>query len=122
MINRISHSCSCVIEFIKLVREKDKMREKKLINSITMNTHVSKILYVSHIINRHVLTSTNPCLNNTIHVLLIQGFAVLRISIPGPSQNLTSSSLISNVYNRQRSFVTSKWKLSFALEAAFSKR
>ena len=75
-----------------------------------MSTHVSKILYVLHIINRHVLTSTNPCLNNTIHVLLIHGFVVLRISIPGPSQNLTSS-LISNVCNRQ-----------FALEAAFSKR
>ena len=122
MINRISHSCSCVIEFIKIVGEKDKMREKKLINSITMNTHVSKILYASHIFNRHVFTSTNPCLNNTMHVLLIQRFAVLRKSIPGPSQNLTSSSLISNVCNRQLSFVTSKWKLSFALEAAFSKR
>ena len=131
MINRISHLCSCVIEFIKLVGEKDKMRGKNprilsysptsLINSRTMSTHVSKILYVSHIINRHVLTSTNPCLNNTIHALLIHGFAILRISIPGPSQNLTSSSLISNVCNRQRSFVTSKWKLSFALEAAFSK-
>ena len=84
-----------------------------------MSTPVSKILYVSHIINRHVLTSTNPCLNNTIHALLIHGFAVLRISIPEPSQNLTPSSLISNVCNMQRSFVTSKWKLSPALEAAF---
>ena len=32
---------------------------------------------VSHAINSHVLTSTNPCINKAIHVLLMHGFAVL---------------------------------------------
>ena len=46
-----------------------------------------------HTITSKVLTGTNPCINKAIHVLLINGFAVLRISILGLSQNLTSSSV-----------------------------
>ena len=48
---------------------------------------------LSHIINSHVLTSTNPCINKAIHMLLMHGFAVLHISIPRPSQKLMSSSV-----------------------------
>ena len=39
-----------------------------------------------HTIYNHVLTGRNPCINTAIHMLLIHGFAVLRISIPVPSQ------------------------------------
>ena len=70
---------------------------------------------MSHAINSHVLTRTNPCINKAIHVLLIHGYAVLSMSIPGPSQNLMSSSV--NQHSSKRNFVTS----SLALEAAFSK-
>ena len=59
---------------------------------------------VSHAINSHVLTGKNPCINKEIHVLLIHGFAVLRISIPGPSQKHVN---ISNVQRSERNFVTS---------------
>ena len=52
-----------------------------------------------HAINSHVLTGTNPCINKAIHVLLMHGFVVLRISIPGPSQNLTLSSVTCTVAN-----------------------
>ena len=52
-----------------------------------------------HAINSHVLTGTNPCINNAIHMLLIHGFAVLRISIPGPWQNLMSSAVTCTVAN-----------------------
>ena len=38
---------------------------------------------LSHAINSRVLTSTNPFINTAMHVLLMHGFAVLRISIPG---------------------------------------
>ena len=67
---------------------------------------------MSHAINSRVLTGTNPCINKAIHVLLMHSFAVLQISIPGASQKLTSSSVTCTVA------IT----LSFALEAAFSKR
>ena len=40
---------------------------------------------VLHAINSHVLTSTNPCINKAIHMLLMHGFVVLRISILGLS-------------------------------------
>ena len=33
----------------------------------------------------HVSNGTNPCINKAIHVLLMHGFGVLRISILGPS-------------------------------------
>ena len=36
---------------------------------------------VSHAIYSHALSGTNPCINKAIHMLLIYGFAVLRISI-----------------------------------------
>ena len=45
-------------------------------------------------INSHVLTGTNPCINKAIHVLLMHRFVVLRISIPGPTQKLRSSSVM----------------------------
>ena len=45
---------------------------------------------VSHAINSHVLTDTNVRFNKAVHLLLIHGFVVLRTSIPGLSQNLTS--------------------------------
>ena len=54
MINRILHSCSCIIEFIKLVAKRGKMLGKprilslfptRLINSIK-HEHSCKILYV----------------------------------------------------------------------------
>ena len=67
---------------------------------------------MSHSINNSVLTSTNPCINKATHVLLMHGFAVLQISIPGSSQKLTSSSVL----------CTLAMTLVFALEAAFSKR
>ena len=35
---------------------------------------------MSYAINSHVLTGRNPCIDKTIHVLLIHGFVVLRIS------------------------------------------
>ena len=47
-------------------------------------------------------------------MLLMHGFAVLRISVPGPSQKKTDV-FISNVHSGER-------KLVFALEAQFSKR
>ena len=34
-----------------------------------------KFIAVSHAINSHVLTSTNPCINKAIHMLLMDGFA-----------------------------------------------
>ena len=54
---------------------------------------------MSHAINSHVLTGTNPCINKAIHVLLMHRFAVLRISILGPTQKLTSSSVTCTVAN-----------------------
>ena len=63
-----------------------------------------------HAINSHVLTSTNPCINTAIHVLLMYGFAVLRISIRAVIK-LTPSSITCTV----------AMTLIF-LEAAFSKR
>ena len=44
---------------------------------------------VSHAINSHVLTGTSLCIDKAVHVLLIHSFVALRISISGPSQNLT---------------------------------
>ena len=38
---------------------------------------------MSHAINSHVLTSTNPCINLAIHMLLMHGIAVLRITFAG---------------------------------------
>ena len=71
---------------------------------------------MSHGINNYVLARTNPYINKAFHVLMItHDVAVLRISIPGPSQNLTSSSVTCTVANV-------KIKLSLTLEAAFSKR
>ena len=52
--NRIKHSCSCSIEFIRLVAKSDKMRDKprilslsptRLINSI-LHEHSCRILYI----------------------------------------------------------------------------
>ena len=54
---------------------------------------ITALKAVSHAINSHVLTGTNPCFNKAIHVLLIHGLAVLPISIPGLSQKLPSSSV-----------------------------
>ena len=48
---------------------------------------------MSHAINKHDLTDTNPCINQAIHVLLIHSFVVLHMCIPGPSQKLTSLSV-----------------------------
>ena len=71
---------------------------------------------VLHTINSHVLTGTNQCINKAIHVLLIHGLAVLRISIPGP-QKLTSSSVTCSVTNiilwRQDDVSLYSWKQSF---------
>ena len=64
---------------------------------------------MSHAVYSHVLTGTNPCINKAIHMLLMHGFAVLRISIPRPSQKLTSSSVMCTV----------AMTLVFALEAIF---
>ena len=50
-----------------------------------------------HAINSHVLTSTNPCINKAIHVLLMHGFAVLRKRIPGPSKK--TDVIISKVHS-----------------------
>ena len=60
---------------------------------------------VSNAINSHVLTDTNPCFNKAIHVLLMHRFAVLQISIPGPTQK--TDVIISNVDSSKRTFVTS---------------
>ena len=54
---------------------------------------------MSHTINNHVVTGTNLGITKAIHVLLIHCFAVLRISNPEPSQNLTSSSVTCTVAN-----------------------
>ena len=54
---------------------------------------------MSRTINSHDLTGRNPCINKAIHVLLIHDFAVLRISIPGLSQKLMSSSVTCTVAN-----------------------
>ena len=61
------------------------------------NCNLSKFRYYT--INSHVLIGTNPCINKAIHVLSIHGFAVLSISIPGPSQNLISPSVTCTVAN-----------------------
>ena len=39
---------------------------------------------VSHIINSHVLTDKKPCINKTIHTLLMQGYATFNMIVPGP--------------------------------------
>ena len=46
-----------------------------------------------HTVNSHVLIDTNPCINKTVHILLIHGFEVLHISSPGLSQNMMPSSV-----------------------------
>ena len=38
---------------------------------------------VPHAFNSQVSTSTNPCINKTIHVLLMHGFSTLNILVPG---------------------------------------
>ena len=63
---------------------------------------------VLHAINSHVFTGTNPCIIKAIHTQLIHGFAVLRICIPGPSQNLSSLSvtcMVVNVISRRQNEV-----------------
>ena len=52
-----------------------------------------------HAINSPVLTGKNPYITTAIHMLLMHGFAVLHISIPGPSQNLTSSAVTCTLPN-----------------------
>ena len=54
---------------------------------------------MSHAINSHVLTTTYPCINKVIHLMLMHGFVVLCISIPGLSQKQTSSSVMCTVAN-----------------------
>ena len=66
----------------------------------------------------HVLTDTKQCINKAIHVLLIHDLVVLLITIPGTSQSLMSSSVKCTVV---KAICDTKMKLSFALEAAFSK-
>ena len=36
---------------------------------------------VSHAINSHVLTGKSPCINQTIHMLLMHGFCTLHIGL-----------------------------------------
>ena len=36
-----------------------------------------------HAFNSHVSTSTNPCINKAIHMLLMHGFGTLIILVPG---------------------------------------
>ena len=38
---------------------------------------------VQHAYNSHVSSSTNPCVNKAIHVLLMQGFGTLNILVLG---------------------------------------
>ena len=67
-----------------------------------------------------LLTAMFSCINRAIHVLLIHGFVILRMSIPGQSQKLTTSSVTcteANVIQWHQDDV-----IVFALEAAFSKR
>ena len=53
MINRILHSCSCVIEFIRLVVKSDKMLNKSSILSLLLNSinkfHITCTVLVTHI-------------------------------------------------------------------------
>ena len=61
-----------------------KLKKKKYLpeNIVSVKFRKKTVL---HAINSHVLTSTNPCINKAIHVLVMHGFAVLRISISRPS-------------------------------------
>ena len=74
---------------------------------------INTLKIVLHAINSHVLTSTNPCINKAIHVLLLHGCEVLRIYIPGPSQNLTSSSVTCTVAN------AISWRQNKAISGVF---
>ena len=38
---------------------------------------------VPHAFNSHVSMSTNPCINKAIHVLLMHGFGILILLLPG---------------------------------------
>ena len=61
---------------------------------------------MSHAINSHVLTSTNPCINMPIHVVNTR----LCVFMYKHSGAITKSDvIISNLHSRKHNFVTSKW-------------
>ena len=83
MINRIYYSCSCIIEFIKLVAKKAikcsvsltfySFSSTCLCNSIK-HEHSYKILYVSHSVNTSSLDKKKFCLYNSVtHMLVYKG-------------------------------------------------
>ena len=57
-------------------------------NTIIAYKAVVHVIYLfPHVINSHVIAGTNPCINQTIHMLLIRGFFTLHIRILGRHKN-----------------------------------
>ena len=58
---------------------------------------------LSYAIKSHVLISKNPCINQAVHVLLMNGFCTLHIRILGRHK---IDVINSNVHRHERNLVT----------------
>ena len=59
-----------------------------------------------YVINSHALTGEKPCINKTIHALLMHGYATFNIIVPGPQICCRYEMCTAWPYNEQ-----SPWKL-----------